>query len=109
MHRVSGRERLRMDPIDGYLLDGVPAKAGTVAALLAAPSAQPRAQPFYRALGLLGDRVADEALIALRLALAGHLPDDAAVLALRDLALRARAGDPQARAAYLAAVETARG
>jgi hypothetical protein len=67
----------------------------------------PAAQAFYRALDLLGPRVADEALIALRLALIGEAVDDDGVLRLRGHLAAARGGDPEARAAYLAAVETA--
>jgi len=65
------------------------------------------AWPFYRALDQLGARVADEALIALRLALAGRPADDEGVRRLRDHLSAARAGDAGARSAYLAAVETA--
>jgi hypothetical protein len=62
------------------LLDGRPSKAGAVAAVLADRSPLAAAQPFYRALDLLGANVADEALIALRLALAGRPVDDAAAV-----------------------------
>jgi hypothetical protein len=65
------------------------------------------AQAFYRALDLLGSKVADEALIALRLALIGEAVDDDGVLRLRGHLTAARKGDAAARAAYLAAVETA--
>jgi hypothetical protein len=64
-------------------------------------------QPFYRALDLLGPKVADEALIALRLALAGLPVDDDGVRTLRSHLAAARSGDSAARAAYLAVVETA--
>jgi hypothetical protein len=67
-------------------------------------SADPRAQPFYRALETVGARAADEALLALRLVLAGRAPDDDAVRALREARTKARAGDASARAAYLSAV-----
>jgi hypothetical protein len=96
-----------MHPLDGYLLDGTPDKASAIAAALADRSPLERAAPFYRALTMLGPRVADEALIALRLAIAGHVPDDEAVIALRAHALAARKGDAEARRAYLQAVETA--
>lgn len=96
-----------MHPIDGYLLDGTPDKAAAIAAALAERSPLERAQPFYRALAALGARVADEALMALRLAIAGHVPDDAAVTALRAHVAAARKGDAEARRAYLTAVETA--
>ena len=64
------------------------------------------AQPFYRALELLGAKVADEALIALRLALAGQAVDDDGVRGLRASLAGARAGDAAARAAYFATLET---
>jgi hypothetical protein len=93
--------------IDGYLLDGRPSKVDAVAAVLADRSPVEKAQAFYRALDVLGPKVADEALIALRLALIGEAVDDEGVLRLRGYLTAARAGDPVARAAYLAAVETA--
>ena len=96
-----------MHVIDGYLLDGSPSKEATVTAVLADRSDVPAAQAFYRALDLLGPRVADEALIALRLALIGAAVDDEGVLRLRGHLSAARTGDATARAAYLAAVETA--
>ena len=96
-----------MHPLDGYLLDGTPDKAAAIAAALADRSPLERAAPFYRALAALGPRVADEALMALRLAIAGRIPDDAAVTAQRAHLTAARKGDPEARHAYLAAVETA--
>lgn len=95
-----------MHPLDGYLLDGKPSKQDAVAAVLAERSGVPAAQPFYRALEQLGPRVADEALIALRLALAGSAVGDAGVIRLRELLAAARGGDAGARKAYLAAVET---
>jgi hypothetical protein len=96
-----------LNPIDGYLLDGRPSKDGAVAAILADRRPVPAAQAFYRALDLLGARVADEALIALRLALAGHPVDDDGVRRVRSLAAAARGGDAEARAAYLADLGTA--
>jgi hypothetical protein len=98
---------MALHPIDGYLLDGQPSKEAAVAAVLADRSPVAAAQAFYRALDLLGPRVADEALIALRLALIGEAVDDDGVLRLRGHLAAARAGDAGARAAYLAAVETA--
>jgi hypothetical protein len=78
-----------------------------VAAVLADRSPIAGAQAFYRALDLLGPKVADEALIALRLALIGAAVDDEGVIRLRGLLVAARGGDAGARAAYLAAVEPA--
>jgi hypothetical protein len=95
-----------LHPIDGYLLDRSPGKAETIAAVLADRSAVPRAQPFYRALEALGAKVADEALIALRLAMADRPADDDAIGSLRAQVAAARGGDGVARAAYLAAMET---
>jgi hypothetical protein len=90
-----------LHPIDGYLLDGRPPKDEAVAAVLAERRPVPAAAAFYRALDLLGARVADEALIALRLALAGLPVDDDGVRRLRELIAAARAGDAAARASYL--------
>jgi hypothetical protein len=95
---------VELHPLDGYLLDGRPAKAEAIAAALRERSDDPRAQPFYRALEALGARAADEALLALRLVLAGKLADDDAIRALRDARKRAQAGDAQARSAYVQAV-----
>jgi hypothetical protein len=98
---------VELHPIDGYLLDGRPSKDGAVAAVLADRQPVAAAQAFYRALDLLGPRVADEALIALRLALAGRPVDDDGVRRIRSLVAAVRGGEPAARAAYLAAVGTA--
>jgi hypothetical protein len=98
---------VELHPLDGYLLDGRPAKDEAVAAVLADRQTVAAAQPFYRALDLLGSKVADEALIALRLALAGRQVDDDGVRELRSRLAAARSGDAAARAAYFAALETA--
>jgi hypothetical protein len=98
---------MALHPIDGYLLDGQPSKVDAVAAVLADRQPADRAQPFYRALDVLGPNVADEALIALRLALAGEDVDDDGVRRLRGHVSAARRGDADARAAYLAALGTA--
>lgn len=71
--------------IDGYLLDGRPAKAAAIAAALRDRTSDERALPFYRAFEAIGERAADEALIALRLVIAGRAPDDDAVRRLRGL------------------------
>jgi hypothetical protein len=96
-----------LHPIDGYLLDGRPPKEEAVAAVLAERRPVAAAEAFYRALDLLGARVADEALIALRLALAGQPVDDEGVRRLRGFIAAARSGDAAARAGYLAALGTA--
>lgn len=93
-----------MHPLDGYLLDGVPGKADAIAAALRARSDAPRAQPFYRALERVGARAADEALLALRIALGGKEPDDATVRAARDARARVQSGDSSGREAYVRAV-----
>ena len=100
---------MELHPLDGYLLDGRPGKADAIAAALRERSPEPAAQPFYRALERVGARAADEALLALRIALAGTTPDDAAVVAARTARARAQAGEPGAREDYLRAVGAIRG
>jgi hypothetical protein len=97
---------MSLHPLDGYLLDNQPSKEEAVAAVLSDRRSISAAQPFYRALDLLGTKVADEALIALRLALAGRTVDDDGVRSARAQLAAARAGDAAARAAYLAELET---
>ena len=100
---------MQFHAIDGYLLDGRPAKAEAIAAALRDRVSAERALPFYRALEAVGERAADEALIALRLVIAGKPPDDDAVRRLRSLALLARGGDREARdAAFAKAGDTLR-
>jgi hypothetical protein len=89
------------------LLDGTPAKAAAVAAALANRSTAAAAQPFYRALEIMGAKVADEALIALRVAMSGRVPGDAMIRTLRADVAAARTGDAAARARYFALLETA--
>ncbi len=79
--------------IDTYLLDGKPTKAAAVDAALAAPTDDPRAAPFYRAFKAVGARAADEALVALRLVLAGKEPSDDAIRRMRALAALVRAAE----------------
>jgi hypothetical protein len=95
-----------VNPLDGYLLDGAPAKADAISAVLADQQPGEHAQPFYRALGLLGARVPDETLMGLRIALAGRAADDDGIRTMRAQVAAARRGDAGARAAYLASVET---
>ena len=95
-----------LHPLDGYLLTGSPSKDEAVTAVLADRQSIAGAQPFYRALDLLGAKVADEALIALRLALAGRPVNDDGVRELRSRLVAARSGDLAARAAYFAVLET---
>jgi hypothetical protein len=97
-----------LDLLDRYLLgEGVP-KAQLVQELLAKPSPEPSAAPFYRALAAVGARAADEAFIALRLVLRGEAPTDGAVREIRGLMAQARgpegAARESARAAYRARV-----
>jgi hypothetical protein len=95
--------------LDSYLLGEAVPKERLVKSLLAEPSSEPLAAPFYRALAAVGARAADEAFIALRLAVRGEIPDDAAVRELRELLARARNPDekerPAAAAAYHARVD----
>ncbi len=79
------------EQIDRYLLGEPVSKPAAIAALLADRSSEPAAAPFYRALEAVGPRAADEALLALRLVLAGQAPSDDAVRRLRALAALARA------------------
>jgi len=74
---------LRPDGIassDGYLLDGRPSKDDAVAAVLADRSSIDGHKRSTVRLICLGRKVADEALIALRLALIGEAVDDDGVL-----------------------------
>jgi hypothetical protein len=95
-----------VNALDGYLLDGSPSKDEAIAVILREKDTSERAQPFYRALDLLGARVPDETLMALRIALAGRAADDAAIRTMRAQVAAARKGDRDARAAYLASLET---
>lgn len=97
---------MELHPLDGYLLDGRPGKADAIAAALRERSAEPKAQPFYRALETVGTRAADEALLALRLVLGGNTPSDETIVAARAARARAKAGEPGAREAYLRSVGT---
>jgi hypothetical protein len=81
---------MELHPLDGYLLDGRPPKAEAIAAALSERVAAPAAAPFYRALEAVGARAADEALIALRLVIAGRPAGDDDVRRLRGLATLAR-------------------
>jgi hypothetical protein len=81
-----GREQ-----IDRYLLGEAVSKPAAIEAALADRSGEPAAAPFYRALEAVGPRAADEALVALRLVLAGQAPTDDAVRYLRAVAALARA------------------
>jgi hypothetical protein len=91
--------KMEFDLLDRYLLSAQGSKAEVVDALLARPSDDPAAAPFYRALARIGARAADEALIALRLVLAGKKPADERVRALRKHAADARAGGEEAASA----------
>jgi hypothetical protein len=91
--------------LDGYLLDGTPAKAEVVRKLLEAGPSGEGSAPFYEGMQRLGARTPDLALIALRLVLAGRKADDAGVTRLRDVVARARAGDAAARDEYRDAID----
>ncbi|MEA2688454.1 MAG: hypothetical protein QOD51_1061 [Candidatus Eremiobacteraeota bacterium] len=99
---------VELHPLDGYLLDGSPGKADAIAAALRERSADPKAQPFYRALEAVGARAADEALLALRVVLGGNTADDETILAVRQARARAKTGEPGAREAYFRSVGTIR-
>jgi hypothetical protein len=89
--------------LDRYLLGEAIPKERLVKSLLAQPSTQALAAPFYRALSAVGIRAADEAFIALRLAIRGEVPTDGAVREVRDLAARTRQADDKERQAALIA------
>jgi hypothetical protein len=98
---------MEFNAIDGYLLDGIPSKSEAIASALRERVDDQRALPFYRALEAVGVRAADEALIALRLTIAGKPPDDDAVRRLRGLIALAAARDPSAvEAAFARAAGT---
>jgi len=89
--------------LDGYLLDGRPAKASVIERLSKLPPTGPAA-PFLEGIRLLGERTPDLALMALRLVLGGRAADDASVSSLRDAVQRVRSGDESGRAQYAAIV-----
>lgn len=91
---------MEVHPLDGYLLDGTPAKSEAIAAVLLRRSPDPRAQPFYRALEAVGARAADDALLALRLVLGGRVATDETVVAARAARAAVKAGEPGAREAF---------
>ncbi|MBV8637720.1 MAG: hypothetical protein JO322_06505 [Candidatus Eremiobacteraeota bacterium] len=97
---------MEFELLDRYLLEATPAKADVVKSLLADRSGAPAAQPFYEGMRMLGARTPDLTLVALRLVLAGKKADDESVVALRDLAERARSGEDAAAArdAYMKAL-----
>jgi hypothetical protein len=88
------------DLLDGYLLDGLPAKGEVIRRLVESPVSAPGSAPFFEGMRLLGARTPDLTLIALRLVLAGKKADDASVVELRAIVERARKGDESARQAY---------
>lgn len=96
------------DLLDRYLLGEkkTMSKAQLIEKLLAEPSPEPAAAPFYRALSMVGARVADEAFIALRLAMRGEPPADDAVREVRDLLTRARSEDEAERVQAVAAYKS---
>ncbi len=100
---TANRINVELHPLDGYLLDGRPGKAEAIAAALRERSADPRAQPFYRALEAVGARAADEALLALRLVLGGNVVSDEAIVAARAARAAVKAGRPGAREEYFRA------
>lgn len=91
---------MEFDLLDGYLLDGSPAKSEVIRRLLESPAINPRAAPFYEGMRMLGARTPDLSLMALRLVLAGRTADDASVTEMRAAVERARTGDAAARSLY---------
>ncbi|MGH7737739.1 MAG: hypothetical protein ACREMP_07730 [Candidatus Tyrphobacter sp.] len=88
--------------IDAHLLDAGSSRGDLVAELLVLGPASDAVRPFYEGMRMLGARTPDLALIALRLAIAGRARDDAAVVRMRDIIARARAGEAGAREEYAA-------
>lgn len=93
---------MEFELLDGYLLDGMPAKSEVIRRLLESAVRHPRAAGFYEGMRMLGARTPDLSLMALRLVLAGKTADDAAVTQLRAVVDRVRAGDAGARDQYFA-------
>jgi len=99
---------VKFEILDSYLLDGSVAKREVVQHLLAQRAKLPeKAAAFMQGLEMLGERVPDLALFALRLVLAGKSADDASVVLLRDAAQRARrtGNDSESRREYWAVLE----
>jgi hypothetical protein len=90
------------DLLDHYLLDGKPSRADVVRRLLESPPPDALCAPFYEGMRLLGARTPELTLIALRLVSTGKKADDAAVVRMRDVIERSRAGDAAAREEYRA-------
>jgi hypothetical protein len=83
---------MKFDSLDRYLLDGTPAKAEIVTALMAERPGGPAAAPFYEGMRILGARTPELTLVALRLVLAGKTASDANVVHLRKIVETARSG-----------------
>lgn len=90
---------MQFDSFDGYLLEGRGTKADLIEALLRERSPLEEAAPFYRALEILGAKAADEALMALRLVLAGRPAADESIRRMRKDVKTARQGGPEAQEA----------
>lgn len=97
---------MEFDLLDGYLLDGSPAKSEVIRRLLESPAEREGAAAFYEGMRMLGARTPDLSLMALRLVLAGKRADDESVTRLRAIVRRARGGDAAARREYRALWET---
>lgn len=94
---------MEFDSLDNYLLDGSGSKAALIEELLKSRAESEEAAPFYRALDILGAKAADEALMALRLVLAGKPAQDESIKRMRkNVAASRKGGDdaPQARDDY---------
>lgn len=84
------------DSLDHYLLDGTGSKAALIEKLLSDREENSEAAPFYRALDILGAKAADEALMALRLVLAGKPAEDQSIKRMRKNVAASRKGGPDA-------------
>lgn len=87
---------MEFDSLDNYLLDGTGSKADLIEQLLKNREEHAEAAPFYRALDILGAKAADEALMALRLVLAGKPAQDESIRRMRINVTTARKGGPEA-------------
>lgn len=87
---------MEFDSLDNYLLDGSGSKADLIEKLLQSRDERAEAAPFYRALEILGAKAADEALMALRLVLAGKPAEDESIKRMRKNVAASRHGGPDA-------------
>ena len=86
--------------IDRFLLGEEPDRAAVFAQVATWEPEQEAASPIVRAIKLIGDRAANESLMALRIIIAGHPLEDEHLHALRSILKRHSDGDTTARQAY---------